>query len=47
MYSKTYDNYIQDVQKVLQALTDAKMKIKPKKTEFYKTEVKFLRYIVL
>jgi hypothetical protein len=23
------------------------MKIKPKKIEFYKTEVKFLRYIVL
>jgi hypothetical protein len=27
-------------------LVDAKMKIKPKKTEFHKTEVKFLRYIV-
>jgi hypothetical protein len=28
-------------------LVDAKIKIKPEKTEFYKKEVKFLRYIVL
>ena len=47
VYSKTYDDYVRDVQKVLQALIDAKMKIKPKKTEFHKTKVKFLRYIVL
>jgi hypothetical protein len=26
---------------------NTKIKIKPKKTEFYKTEVKFLGYIVL
>ncbi|KAM0703109.1 hypothetical protein Q7P35_009047 [Cladosporium inversicolor] len=46
MYLKTYNDHIQDVQKVLQALADAKMKIKPEKTEFHKNEVKFLRYIV-
>lgn len=46
IYSKTYDDHVRDVRKVLQALADAKMKIKPKKTEFYKTEVKFLGYIV-
>ena len=47
IYLKTYDNYVRDVQKILQALIDANIKIKPKKTEFYKTEVKFLEYIVL
>jgi hypothetical protein len=46
VYSKTYDNYVRDVRKILQALADAKMKIKPEKIEFYKTKVKFLRYIV-
>jgi hypothetical protein len=46
VYSKTYDDHVQDVRKVLQALADAKMKIKPEKTEFHKTEVKFLGYIV-
>ena len=46
IYLKTYEDYIRDVRKVLQALADAKIKIKPKKTEFYKTEGKFLGYIV-
>jgi hypothetical protein len=46
VYSKTYDDHVRDVRKVLQALADAKMKIKPEKTEFHKTEVKFLGYIV-
>jgi hypothetical protein len=46
VYSKTYDEHVRDVRKVLQALADAKMKIKPEKTEFHKTEVKFLGYIV-
>jgi hypothetical protein len=46
VYSKTYDDHVRDVRKVLQALADAKMKIKLKKTEFHKTEVKFLGYIV-
>jgi hypothetical protein len=46
VYLKTYDEHIRDVRKVLQALSDWKMKIKPEKTEFYKTEVKFLGYIV-
>jgi hypothetical protein len=46
VYSKTYDDHVRDIRKVLQALIDAKIKIKPKKTEFHKTEVKFLGYIV-
>jgi hypothetical protein len=46
VYSRTYDDHVRDVRKVLQALADAKMKIKPEKTEFHKTEVKFLGYIV-
>lgn len=46
VYLKTYDDYVRDIRKVLQALVDAKIKIKPKKTEFYKTKVKFLGYIV-
>jgi len=46
VYLKTYDDYVRDIRKVLQALVDAKMKIKPEKTEFYKTKVKFLGYIV-
>lgn len=47
VYLKTYEDHVRDVRKVLQALADAKIKVKPKKTEFYKTEVKFLGYIVL
>jgi hypothetical protein len=46
VYSKTYDDHVRDIRKVLQALADTKMKIKPKKTEFYRKEVKFLRYII-
>jgi hypothetical protein len=46
VYSKTYDDYVRDIRKVLQALADTKMKIKPKKTEFHRKEVKFLGYIV-
>ena len=47
IYLKTYNNYVRDIQKILQALVDTKIKIKPKKIEFYKTKVKFLRYIIL
>jgi hypothetical protein len=46
VYSKIYDEHVRDVRKVLQALADTKMKIKPKKTEFHKSEVKFLGYII-
>jgi hypothetical protein len=46
VYSKTYDEYVRDVRKILQALADAKIKIKPEKIEFYKSEVKFLGYII-
>ena len=46
IYLKTYKDHVRDIQKVLQALVDAKIKIKPKKIEFYKIEVKFLSYII-
>ena len=46
VYLKTYDNHVRDIRKILQALADTKIKIKPKKTEFHKYEVKFLGYIV-
>jgi hypothetical protein len=46
VYSKTYDDHVRDVRKVLQALADTKMKIKPEKIEFHRKEVKFLGYIV-
>ena len=46
VYSKTYDEHVRDIRKVLQALVDVKIKIKPEKIEFYKSEVKFLGYIV-
>lgn len=46
VYSKTYEDYVQYIRKTLQALKDTKMRIKPKKTKFYKQEVKFLGYIV-
>jgi hypothetical protein len=46
VYSKTYNDHVRDIRKVLQALADTKIKIKPEKTEFHKKEVKFLRYIM-
>lgn len=46
VYSKTYEDHVQHVRKVLQALKDADMRIKPEKTEFHKTKVKFLGYEV-
>lgn len=46
VYSKTIEDHVQHVRKVLQALKEADLRIKPKKTEFYKQEVKFLGYIV-
>ncbi|KAI7411517.1 hypothetical protein KC336_g12012 [Hortaea werneckii] len=46
VYSKTYEDHVQHVRKVLQALKDAHLRVKPGKTEFHKPEVKFLGYIV-
>lgn len=46
VYSKTFEEHVQHVRKVLQALEDADLRIKPEKTEFHKQEVKFLGYIV-
>jgi hypothetical protein len=46
VYSKTYEEHIQYVCLILTVLQDANLRIKVEKTEFYKKEVKFLRYIV-
>ena len=46
VYSKTYKEHVQHVHLILTALRDANLRIKAEKTEFYKQEVKFLRYIV-
>jgi hypothetical protein len=46
VYSKTYEEHVQHVHLILTALREANLCIKAEKTEFYKQEVKFLRYIV-
>jgi hypothetical protein len=46
VYSKTYEEHVQYVRLILTALRDTNLRIKVEKTEFYKKEVKFLRYIV-
>jgi len=46
IFSKIYDEHVIHVKKVLQALKDHSLLVKLKKYEFYKSEVKFLRYII-
>ncbi len=46
VYLETLEDYIQHVKKVLEKLRIAKLLLKPEKCEFYKEELKFLRYIV-
>jgi hypothetical protein len=46
VYSKTYKEHVQHVCLILTALRDANLCIKVEKMEFYKQEVKFLRYII-
>jgi hypothetical protein len=46
VYSKTYKEHVQYVRLILTALRDSDLRIKAEKMEFYKQEVKFLRYIV-
>jgi len=40
------EEYREHMHKVLQALQDAKLLVKPEKCHFYVTEVDFLRYII-
>jgi len=46
VYSKTLEKHVQHVAKVLAALQDSRLKIKPEKSEFRRKEVIFLGYIV-
>ena len=46
VYSKTLEEHVQHVTKVLTALQDSRLKIKPEKSEFHRKEVIFLGYIV-
>ena len=46
IYSKTLDQHIRDVLKVLKCLDEVHLKLEPEKCEFHKQEVPFLGYIV-
>jgi hypothetical protein len=46
VYSKTYEEHVQHMRLILTVLRNTDLCIKAEKTEFYKQEVKFLRYIV-
>jgi hypothetical protein len=46
IYSDNLDEYHIHVQKVLQALSDANLHLKPKKCEFHWQEVKYLGFII-
>ena len=40
------ENHIEQVQKVLQALKNTNLQVKPGKSVFYKKRVQFLRFII-
>ena len=46
VYSKTEEEHVGHVTKVLQALKDVDLRVKLEKYEFYKQEIEFLEYIV-
>jgi hypothetical protein len=46
IFSKSKVKHIDHIKLVLRALDLAKLRLKPEKCEFYKEEVKFLRFIV-
>ena len=46
MYLENPDEYIKYISKVLTTLARYDLRLKPKKYEFYKKEVEFLRFII-
>jgi len=46
VYSRTFEEHVVHVRKVLQKLQDANLRVKPQKSEFHKHEVQFLGYVV-
>ena len=46
VYSTDERKHVEHVRKVLQALKDADLRVKPEKSEFHKQEIEFLGYIV-
>ena len=47
IYFKTKEQHVQHVRKVLQALQNAGLQVKPEKSLFYSKEVHFLGFIVM
>ena len=47
VYSKTIEEYIIYIKKVLKAIKNADLYIKLSKTEFYTQRVKFLNFIII
>ena len=47
VYSKTKEEYIEHINKVLEAIEKAHLKIKRSKTKFYIQRIEFLRFIIL
>ena len=46
MYSKTFDEYVQDVRQVLRRLQEHGIKLKPSKCKFFQQQVRYLGLVV-
>ncbi len=46
IYSRTFKEYKQHIEQVFQALKEANLMMKPKKCEFAKQELRFLKHII-